>query len=64
MVRRIDIEAEVEDDGEEGQQSDDLSGEKKRILVELSYKISDVCELLVRDACSLSNWSMPFASPC
>lgn len=25
MVRRIDIEAEVEDDGEEGQQSDDLS---------------------------------------
>lgn len=55
MMRRIDIEAEVEDDGEEGQQSDDLSSEKKRILLELSYKISDVCALLVRDACSLSS---------
>lgn len=64
MVRRIDIEAEVEDEGEEGQQSDDLSAEKKRILLELSYKISDVCALLVRDACSLSSWSMAFALPC
>jgi hypothetical protein len=41
MVRRVDLEQQPEEEDEE-QGSEDLPADKKRLLLELSYKVSDV----------------------